>query len=358
MNPVRNSTNNNILSNSSPFKISNGVKILIAAGIFPPDIGGPAQYAKYLSEEFKKRGNAVKILHYKTEKKLPTGIRHFLYFFRILFSLAGVDLVIALDTFSVGLPAVAAVRLLGKKIIVRLGGDFLWESYVERTGNLITLKEFYEKKLKLSVKEKIIHSAIEFVLDRSSALVFSTNWQKEIFEKVYKISPDRSYIIENFYGEKIKGFEPREKNFIWAGRPLKLKNLKILKAAFDEIKEENSGIKLENITNLPHEELLERLKSCYAVILPSISEVSPNFILDAISTNKPFILTKEAGFYEKLKDIGIFVDPHNREDITNKILFLADENNYQEYKKRIADFKFVHSWQQIADDFLNIYQKL
>ncbi|PIS31905.1 MAG: hypothetical protein COT41_00445, partial [Candidatus Portnoybacteria bacterium CG08_land_8_20_14_0_20_40_83] len=74
--------------------MSKNIKILITTGIYPPDIGGPAQYAKNLSEEFKKRGNAVKILHYKTEKKLPTGIRHFLYFFRVLFSLAEVDLVI------------------------------------------------------------------------------------------------------------------------------------------------------------------------------------------------------------------------------------------------------------------------
>jgi len=338
--------------------MSKNIKILITTGIYPPDIGGPAQYAKNLSEEFKKRGNAVKILHYKTEKKLPTGIRHFLYFFRVLFSLAEVDLVIALDTFSVGLPAVAAARLLGKKIIVRIGGDFLWESYVERTGNLITLKEFYEKKFKLSVKEKIIHSATEFVLDKSSALVFSTDWQKEIFEKAYKISPGRSYIIENFYGEKIPDSEPKEKNFIWAGRPLKLKNLEILKAAFIEAAKENREIKLEIFTDLPYQELIKKLQNCYGVILPSISEVSPNFILDAIATNKPFILTKETGFYEKMKDIGIFVDPHNREDIKNKILFLADDRNWQEYKKRVADFKFVHSWQEIADEFINIYQKL
>lgn len=227
------------------------MKILIASGIFPPDIGGPAQYAKNLADEFKKRGNAVKILHYKTEKKLPTGIRHFLYFFRVLFSLAEVDLVIALDTFSVGLPSLVAARIFRKKIIIRTGGDFLWESYVERTGNLITLKEFYEKKPKLSAKEKIIFSAARIVLDRSSALVFSTDWQKEIFEKAYKISPGRSYIIENFYGEKIPDSEPKEKNFIWAGRPLKLKNLEILKAAFIEAAKENREIKLEIFTDLP-----------------------------------------------------------------------------------------------------------
>ncbi len=51
------------------------MKILICTGIYPPDIGGPAQYADNLKDEFLKQGNAVKILTYKLEKKLPIGIR-------------------------------------------------------------------------------------------------------------------------------------------------------------------------------------------------------------------------------------------------------------------------------------------
>ncbi|MBU4256800.1 glycosyltransferase, partial [Patescibacteria group bacterium] len=133
--------------------IDNGgrLKILIATGIFPPDIGGPAKYAKNLSEEFLKRGNEVNVLAYKTEKKLPIGIRHCLYFFRVVFNLHKTDLIIALDTFSVGLPAVIAAKIFNKKIIIRTGGDFFWESYVERSGNLITLKQFYEVKPALNL---------------------------------------------------------------------------------------------------------------------------------------------------------------------------------------------------------------
>jgi len=334
------------------------MKILIATGIFPPDIGGPAQYAKNLAEEFKRRGQEIKVMYFKAEKKLPPIIRHCLYFFRILFGLAGVDLVIALDTFSVGLPSVAAGRLLGKKIIVRIGGDFLWEAYVERTGDLITLKEFYERKTGLSAKEKIIYSATKFILNNASALVFSTDWQKNIWEKAYQMRPGKSYIVENFYGEKIADFEPKEKNFIWAGRILKLKNLETLKAAFNKAVVSGKDTRLEIITDLPHQELMEKIRNCYGVILPSISEVSPNFILDAIAAGKPFICTKETGFYEKLKDIGIFIDPRDKEDIKNKILFLADEKNYQEQKKRVVDFNFMHSWQQVAEEFLIIYEKL
>jgi len=215
-------------------------------------------------------------------------------------------LVIALDTFSVGFPAVVAAKILGKKTIVRVGGDFLWEAYIERTGNRMTLKEFYEKKPILSAKEKMIYTATKFVVKKCSSLVFSTDWQKDIWRKAYGINSDRSLIIENFYGEKTPGSEPKEKNFIWAGRPLILKNVDMLESAFNEAVKGNKDIKLEIYKNLPYQILQDKLRTCYAVILPSISEVSPNFILDALAFGKPFICTKETGFYEKLNDIGIF----------------------------------------------------
>ena len=103
---------------------------------------------------------------------------------------------------------------------------------------------------------------------------------------------------------------------------------------------------------------MKKIQSCYAVILPSLSDISPNFILDAIRADKPFVLTKETGFYDKLKDIGVFIDPLNSEDIKNKILFLANDKNYWEYKKRVENFNFIHLWREIVDEFLGIYNKL
>jgi len=40
------------------------MKILIATGIFPPDIGGPALYSQKLAEEFSSRGLVVSVITY------------------------------------------------------------------------------------------------------------------------------------------------------------------------------------------------------------------------------------------------------------------------------------------------------
>ncbi|MBU2219306.1 hypothetical protein KKG15_02345, partial [Patescibacteria group bacterium] len=85
------------------------MRILIATGIYPPDIGGPATYAKNLADEFLRRGCGVKVITYSIEKKLPLGIRHFVYFLKTIFNFRKTSVIIALDTFSVGLPSVLEI---------------------------------------------------------------------------------------------------------------------------------------------------------------------------------------------------------------------------------------------------------
>src|SRR5436309_2301876 len=109
------------------------MKILIATGIYLPKIGGPAQYAKNLERVFTDLGHSVTVLTFGLEDNLPTGVRHLFFFFKILPKVFSADIICALDTFSVGLPAVLASQISGKKCVIRTGGDFLWEQYVERT---------------------------------------------------------------------------------------------------------------------------------------------------------------------------------------------------------------------------------
>ena len=142
------------------------MKILIATGIYPPDVGGPAKYGKSLAEEFLSQAPEVKVLCYTVEKKIPIGLRHVWYFFRVLFHLYKTDLIIALDMFSTGFPAILAGKLFGKKTILRVGGDFLWETYTDKTGNLIKLEEFYQNLPKLPFKFSIIKYLQKFTLKK------------------------------------------------------------------------------------------------------------------------------------------------------------------------------------------------
>lgn len=331
------------------------MKILICTGIYPPRIGGPAQYAKRLEDELVAQGHEVKVLTYVFENKLPPLIRHKLFFLRTLFCMKGVRLIIALDTFSVGFPAVCAARLFGKKIIIRTGGDFLWESYVERTKEDVLLKDFYKTSLKkLSLKERLIFLVTRFTLQNVDAVAFSTVWQKNIFTNAYRLDEKKNFVIENEYPPKVGDFPAKSKTYLWAGRMIFLKNIQRLKNAFENAKKKDSTINLDTVTDLSKEELLERMKNCYAIILPSLTDISPNFILDAIALGKPCIVTCETGISDRIEGRVLFLDPLSEKDIEEKILFLADDKNHQDLLASVKSFDFVHTMKDIAAEFLKI----
>src|SRR3989344_4554547 len=95
------------------------MKVLIATPLYPPQIGGPAKYAQALSEWLPNVGHEAPVLSYGwVERHLPSGVRHLWYFLRLLPQVFGVDAVFALDTWSVGLPALIAAKLARKKLLV------------------------------------------------------------------------------------------------------------------------------------------------------------------------------------------------------------------------------------------------
>lgn len=339
------------------------MKILIASGIYPPDIGGPAQYARNLYETWKGQGHSVKVAAYRWERAFPPLVRHILYLLKIIRKGWDADLILVLDTWSAAVPTMLACGLIGKKYILRTGGDFLWESYTERTGDMILFRDFYQLGLsKLSFKEKMIYALGGRSLRHASSVIFSTQWQKEIFEKAYSLDSHKNRIIENFCGERSEVIEPEGRIFIAGTRPLKWKNVEMLKRAFDRAREIIKSKGLEDIEldtgKAVYSNFLERMRRSYAVILASIGDISPNMIFDAVSLGVPFIVTKENGINNRIKDASVMVDPLNEDDIVDKIVWLAHPENRAIQAQKVRKLTFKHSWSEIADEIVNVWKSL
>lgn len=334
------------------------ISICIATGIYPPELGGPAEYAKNLAEVWQKEGYDVSVQVFSRFNHVLTGVRHIFYFFSTLRAVWKADLVFILDTFSAALPAVVAAKLLGKKTILRTGGDFLWEGYVERTGERVLLREFYtHHSHPFSLKEKIIFSIITFILRNVDGLVWSTQWQKDIFMKPYGLKNQVHAVIENYYGEKFPYVPAQNKNFVGGTRVLKWKNIPTLEAVFKEADVIASGAHLD-LERVPHDLFLQKIRESYAVIIPSLGDISPNTILDAIRCEKPFIVTKETGLRERIAPVALFVDPKNPEDIKEKVLWLSNEDNYKTQCDKMKQYAFTHTWEKIAEEYIDLYKKI
>lgn len=317
------------------------MRILIVTSLSEQSTGGPAKYGPRLKEEFEKMGHTARLAQYasvegaliKMWSKVPWSER-----------------VIALDTFSVGVPACLFAKLFGKKIIIRIGGDFLWESYVERTGEKITLSQFNADMPRLTLKENVIFYLTKILTKFADKLVFNTEWQKEIWRRTYDISNVKLRVVRNYIPQKNPSIVTN-KTFLWAGRKIKLKNLQLLQ----ELKVENPDLELKLVSNVSHSALQDKIKNCYAVILLSFSEVCPNFILEAISYGKPFIMTQETGMKEICNKGGIFVDPFDKNALKESMKDMLDGAKYKQYQKELGS---LHSrpWRQVAEEFLSLCQ--
>src|SRR3989344_2506228 len=286
------------------------MKILITTGLSGTNIGGPFQYAPQLEKEFKAMGYEVKVVSYgKMERVLPAGLRHLYFFLRIFPVCLWADRILTLDTFSVGVPTVLAAKICGKKSVVRVGGDFLWSAYVNRTSKAILLSEFYREIPKLNLKEKLILSLTKGMIKKVDFLAFNTEWQRKIWSNFYDIPADKSGVVRNFIPEKATGNISPIKNFLWACRAIPEKNLKFLKKIGLRMSDKHSEFRLDIVTGESHNKIIERIKECYTVVSLAFSDFCPNFILEGISFNKPFIMSKETGLNELYPCGGMFVNP-------------------------------------------------
>ncbi len=332
------------------------MKIIIAAAIYPPEIGGPSFYAAALFEALKGQGHNVEVVTYEKLKSFPSGIRHTLYAIKLLPKSIGANAIISFDTLSGGLPAALVHLFIRVPLVVRIGGDFVWEHYVERTHDLIPLPGFYKHKDRWNLKERLIFSTSRFVL-RHSRVVFSSKWQKEIWEDPYHLNKTNITIIENAIRPKQNSSPPAHKNFMLFSRQITLKNIQAFKKAFERAKKDHPDIELE-VEMLPQPELFGRLRLGYAVAIPSISEVSPNVVIDAIRWGRPFLLTKYSGYAERFGHYGVLVDPLDENDMVRGILELADPARYLDLQARISQFNEIHSYDDIAREFVAVIEEI
>ncbi|MEK7535918.1 MAG: glycosyltransferase [Patescibacteria group bacterium] len=328
-------------------KFSQKPKIIIAC---PSTVGNqPTYYASELGKHLPARVFVFSL-------RLPTILRHVWFAIRIMFS--GAEWVIALDNFSVALSTV----LSGKKVVMRVGGDFLWESHVNGTNNPVLLSDFYQKiksgEIKLNKKEKLVKILTQFLYKRADKIVFSTEWQKRITNQGYELIDSKISIVVNHIGPKKESTFAKHKKFLCIARNVPLKNLSKLESAFIMAKKEQPDIELEICKNIPQEKVWGKLADCYAFILPSISEVSPNLVLQALQYNKPVIATKDCGFADSLADTVMLTNPMDEKDIRDKIIEMSRENVSKEYTEKARKFNHVHTYADIAREFMRVIAKI
>lgn len=325
------------------------MRIVIATPFYPPQDGVLAMYASGLAEAFRNKGHTVEIL---LPSRAPLGIRHVLFFLRALIALRGASFLLSLDTWSVGVPASFAARLCNVPFLVRVGGDHLWEQYLERTHEPVRLSEFYAAPRKYSARERFTYTLMARILASAHAVMFNTQFQKDIWSKAYRMR--KALVLENFYPEKRSERELHSSRvFLSAHRGAWYKNIDTARAAIERVKKHHPEVTLDT-RYLPHSEQLKRIAASYAVIIPSISEVGSNLAIEAVAAGKPFIMSEDTGTRERLQACGLFIDTRSVDALEQAIESVLDPRVYAALAKSAEDFRFTRSWVEIVDEILDV----
>lgn len=386
------------------------MKIVIATGIYPPDIGGPATYVWALAGEFVRIGMEVVVVTYVaeeteetdgTEESEETKQRRrvvrvsqtggpFLRWWRYARALrryaADADVVLAFSLVSTGVPLwMARLRkpfdkAQGKpKLLLRLGGDFLWERYTD-LGGALGLREWYESRF-----WRIVGSLARWLagslLRTFDYVVFSTQLQEGIYVKYYRRLPPHS-VIENALpaptpspaaaGEGRTRHTPFRLLFL--GRFVAFKNLSALLRAMTKL----PGITLTLVGEGPLQHFLEgsvrglRLQDMIAfrpkassverdayfrehdlLVIPSVTEISSNTALEARAAGLPVLLTEETGLSEELRRGMVIRKLRTAEQVCDAIREVIA--NYERVAEEAAQPVAQRGWDVVVGEYLQLF---
>jgi glycosyltransferase involved in cell wall biosynthesis len=327
------------------------MRILLASPVPLDAVAGPATVGRELERVWTASGDEVRTITFSAfERSLPLGMRQVAFFLRSLPQVAWAQAVFLLDPASTGPMLALAAQLARRRCVLRVGGDFLWESYVERTQEPILLSEFYSAPRALTFYERTIKAAIATTLRYASRIVFTTAWQRALWQEPYALPAAHTTVIAPALPSSEASPMPAAPVFLAAHRSMRIKNGKVMDAVWDIVRKDHPEAVLDT-NERSAQAYREALRTCYAVIVPSLSEVSPNTVFEALRYGKPFITTRDTGVYEELKDLGIFVDTRDPEAIATAVLTLLDPVQYEQMRQRLAAFAHVRAWSFVAQEF-------
>lgn len=331
------------------------MRILLCAGIFPPDVGGPATYTKILAEELTKRGHQVAVVCYSNS---PTGETYsfpvtrvvrsknkFSHYYRYYKAVKGqgrgFDVFYAQDPVSSGYPTFLAARMLKKPYVVKVTGDYSWEQARGRGLTELEISDF-QKSPNVSFVIKKIRD-VQIAVCRQARLVITPSQYLFRLVEGWGVGGEKMRVVHNAlpWPEKFDkaalreelGFSKDDFVVFSAGRDVPWKGFSVLKQTVAGLTQKLPGLRLEIKHASPHGEILKFLTAADVFALNTGYEGFPHIVWEAFALGTPVLTTNVCGNPEIVLDRenGILVEFNNGEQLAAAISELYRDANLRKH---------------------------
>ncbi len=352
------------------------LKILIAAPLYPPDPGGPALHAACYVARFSQKGIATQVAVFSRLLWLPFGVRHAVFLAQLLWKARGVSVIYALDTNSVGWAAFMVAFLLRKKLLLRIGGDLLWERLAEFGKVAHPMSTFYASGAHQSF---FLYYTVRFSLHRADRIIVPTALLKDVYVQWYGIAAERLTVIPNPVPERVDiGYVKEQRTIVYASRMVRYKNLDCVLDAIAEmrhtlgpprfvlmgdgpelprLRDRVAQEGLQSWVTLPgrvtEERVLQETQGALLTLGPASTEFSPNAVLRGLAYGKPFLISREHGLPFTVPEMLLF-DPASKEEFIRKLTYLLTPDGYLAAKSWLATLDYHQSWEDAIKKNLEI----
>lgn len=377
----------------------NKFHIIIATEVYPPDIAGPATFIKRITPELNEAGFKVTTLTYadqaseseelvKVSRQTSLINKYLAYFFKLKKLADKADLIFAQGPLASGLPAVLIKKLTGKKVIMKIVGDVVWER--ARNNNLTdqTIDEFQKAKhnFKVELQKKIRNWLIRQV----DLAVVPSNYFKGL-ALGWGLKEDKIRVIYNSFESHrldISKAEAKQKLNLngevmlsvgrltsWKGfdilidlMPVLLMKKPDLKLVIcgsgpqeEKLKAKIKDLKLEDKVIMAGQVNQSEIKYYYRAadlfILNSAYEGLSHTLLEALSYGLPCLASRIGGNPEVIEDKrnGLLFEYNNQQEILNCLTYFWQDNNLRfEFEKNSKQILQKFTFSEMTNHYIEV----
>lgn len=329
------------------------MRLVIATPLYPPEIGGPATYAKLLFEGLPAKGIEVELVKFSDVRHLPKLIRHYVYYRRVLAAARKADVVLALDPVSVGLPAMKAARRTGKPFVVKIVGDYAWEQGQQRFGVTQNLDEFVKER-RVSFPIRVLRRIQTRVARSAARIIVPSEYLKGIVV-AWGIPKEKIIVIYN--GIEIPEHLPEQHKkegeflIVSAGRRVPWKGFE----AIERVAEAHPNWRVSIASGLPRTEVLAQIKAADIFVLNSSYEGLSHVLIEAMTLGTPVIATHAGGNPTLVADgeTGLLIPPGDDTALEQALIAVAQDPTRARARALVArmrmdDFSVPHMLESTA----------